>query len=218
MADETKPAQAPTDGQAPTTLSAAPQAAPETPGAETAPAPGTPPADKAGAAGDGKEPEGKDAPPAGEAKAPEKYELSVPKGAETLLNAEELEVFATRARSKNLTNEQAQAALEEQVDELVGLLGRLRAQTEADPTYGGEHLKENMALVRRAITRVRPAGHPRAAAFERLLTTYGVGNHVEMFAFLADIGKLMAEDNPAAPGQDGAGAPKTLAQKFYGTD
>lgn len=221
MANEAKPAQAPTDGAAPATPAtpAAPAAAaPATPAAAAAPATGTPPAaPAAGDAGGKGETESKAATPPAEAKAPEKYSLSVPKGAEGYIDGADIAQFEARARSKNLTNEQAQALLEEQADEVVELLTKLETQTKNDPVYGKDHFEANQAAVRKAVERVRPADHPRTQAFNRFLVKYGVGNHPEMFAFLADLGKLMAEDKPASTSAAAApGAPRDPVSVLYG--
>jgi len=217
MADTKPTGQAPTD--AGTVLSTPPAAGAPADGAKPAdgtPPAGTPPADT-GAGKPASEPAGKDgqAPPA--PKAPEKYELVVPKGAETFVDAKDLEDWAKVARENDWTQEEAQAALEAQADNVGAQLTRFRAETEADATYGKDHFEANQQLARRVIDRVRPKGHARGESFSRFLEKTGAGNHIEMFAFLADLGKLMAEDKPPTGGSaDGVRAPRDAASVLYG--
>lgn len=170
--------------------------------------------------GEGAKPEGgsKDEGAKPDSKAPEKYELSIPKGAEAFVDEADLKDIQAVAKENGWTNEEAQEFLESQADTVATKLGALRAETEADPTYGGDHLEENQQHVRRIFDKIRPEGHPRREALQRVLTKTGIGNHLEMFSFLADIGKLMREDAP--PGQSstsGAGGKKPAEEVLYGT-
>ena len=64
---------------------------------------------------------------------------------------------------------------------------------------------------------MRPEGHARSASFNRFLEKTGAGNHLEMFAFLADLGKMMAEDKP--PKADSSSAPagtRSVEDMLYG--
>lgn len=133
-------------------------------------------------------------------KPPEKYALTLPDGADTWLDQADVTHIAALAKTNGWTNEQAQTALEQHVDALATQSQAFRTATEADPIYGGDHLEQTQTLARRALDRVRPAGTPRGDALRSLLTKSGYGNHLEVVSLLADLGKLMAEDQPAGGG------------------
>lgn len=166
--------------------------------AATAAAKATTDAATAAAAAAGKTPAGV-TPESGAAKPPDKYALTIPKGATTFVDAKDLDEVAAIAKENAWTNEEAQAYIDLQSEAIGKKLAGFRTETEADPDYGGQKLEASQQLVNRVIDRVRPAGHPRLEAFRRVLVKTGIGNHIEMFAFLADIGKLMREDQPPSP-------------------
>lgn len=173
---------------------------------------GAKPAEGAKPEGGSKDGDGTPAP-----KAPDKYELSIPKGAEAFVDDADLSELAAVAKQNGWTNEQAQEFLEAQADTVAQRLGSLREVTEKDPTYGGDKLEEHQQHVKRIVDRVRPDGHPRKEAFQRLLVKTGIGNHIEMFSFLADIGKLMREDAPPGQSNTSGGAGKKPAEEvLYG--
>ena len=221
----TQPAAA---GQAPTDAGASSQTTP--PAAAAAPAAGAttdpnakpatggaPAGQAAGADGKQGETGNKDGAPAGESKVPATYDLKVPEGAEKFVDQADVDTFAKVARENGWTNEEAQAAFENQADAFAARLTALRTETENDPTYGKDHLEASQQLARRAIDRVRPKGHARSDSFNRFLEKTGAGNHIEMFAFLADIGRLMAEDKPpAVGGTEKPGEQRSAAEVLYG--
>ena len=151
-------------------------------------------------------------------KAPEKYELAVPKGADTFIDQADLDEFAKLAKTQDWTNEEAQARLDAQADAVAAKLTAFREATEKDPEYGGDKLADNQRFARAVIDKVRPAGHPRLAAFERLITKTGLANHPEFFAFLADLGRMTGEDRPVTGGAGGGkgSEARTAEQVLYG--
>ena len=158
------------------------------------------------------EPKGKDGTAPPEPKAPEKYELKMPDGGR--LNAADRDYMEQVARKSNWTNEQAQAALNEQDRLVLEQSTRFRATTEADPDYGGVKLQETQQLALKVINRIRPEGHARRASFLEFINRGGAGNHIEVVSFLADLGRLMAEDGAVG----GKGAPSgqvDAASKLY---
>jgi hypothetical protein len=172
---------------------------------------GTPADDKGGkGAAEGKKGAGDGGP-----NAPEKYALKLPEGAEEWLDPSDLKQIETLARAKGWTNDEAQQALEDHADGLVAQSQAFRAATEADETYGGDKLVETQRLARAALDRVRPAGTPRGDALRKILQRTGYGNNVEIVSFLADLGKLMAEDQPSG-GRSGGGGEKTAVDVLYG--
>lgn len=146
--------------------------------------------------------------------APEKYDLKLPDG--DWLDTEDLADLEVVARANGWTNEQAQAALESHADALVAQSTRFLEATKADPTYGGTKLEATQQDVTRVMNRVRPAGTPRGDALRRLLDKSGYGNHIEVISFLADLGKLMADDAPPKGSAGDKPAPKSREEKFYG--
>lgn len=143
----------------------------------------------------------------GKPKPPEKYALTIPDDAKTWITTDDLKEIEVTARAAGWTNEQAQEAVEKHADRLIDQSAAFRAATEADETYGGDHLAETQRLAQSAIDKLRPAGTAQGDAFRGLLARSGYGNKLEVVSFLADLGKLMAEDSPAHAG-GGGGAPK----------
>jgi len=179
-------------------------------------------ADKAvadAAAAAGKQPEGaegtKDGKQPGTGGAPEKYALTLPKdGAVDAIDVAAVEKYA---REGNLSNADAQALLDQQNTMLIEQSDAFAAQLTADPTYGGDKLPETQRLAKIAIDAVRPEGHPRRAAFQRILDKSGAGNHIEIASFFADLGKKLAEDKPVSGSTTGGDdrSNKPLANRMY---
>lgn len=179
-------------------------------------------ADKAAAdtaAAAGTKPEGaegtKDGKPAGTGGAPEKYALTIPK--DGAVDATDVATVEKIAREHGLSNEEAQGVLDKQNAYLIEQSEGFAAQLTADPDYGGDKLAETQRLAKSVIDAVRPEGHPRRAAFQRLLDKSGAGNHIEVASFFADLGKKLAEDTPVAgPGGSGGNRrDKPLANRMY---
>jgi len=150
---------------------------------------------KAGADGKQTETGGKDG--ADASKAPEKYELAIPDGADQWLDDADLKNFEKSARAKGLTNEQAQAHIDEYADSLATQSAAFREETSKHPKYGGDNLAETQRLATLALDRVRPANTAEGKAIRQLLARTGYGNNVHIVGLLADLGKMMAEDSPA---------------------
>jgi hypothetical protein len=213
--------QAPTDAGTLLTNPPAAAAAPAdgaTPPADAKPAGDTtPPASADGTGKPAEEPASKDGTPPAAPKAPEKYSLVVPKGAEEFVTPAHLDQLAQLAKQGDLTNEQAQAALETWVDVAAARRLALQQETRTHPTYGGDHFAANEQLARSVIARFRPAGHPMTEGFTAFLNGEGgPGSHIQVFALLADIGKAMAEDKPPAGAAKGAVRDRDHAAVLYG--
>jgi hypothetical protein len=145
--------------------------------------------------------------------APEKYELKIPD--DGILDARDQAAIESYARANGLSNDDAQALLEDHAQQLRTQSETWLNETKKDKTYGGAKLAETQKLARSAINRVRPEGHPRREAFDSLLKKGGVFNHLEVVSFLADLGRMMGEDGGAgASGGEGKGK-KSLEQKLY---
>lgn len=175
-------------------------AAPATPDkpADDKPAEQTPaeqkPADQAKPATPAADPGDKADAPA--SKVPEKYTLTVPEGSR--VDDEDRAQVEQMAKTAGWSNDEAQAALDELHTQLDAQATRWLTQTTADRDYGGAQLEQSQRFAKLAINRLRPEGHPRRESFLRFLNKGGAGNHLEVVAFLADLGKAMGEDSPAA--------------------
>jgi hypothetical protein len=181
--------------------------------------PATPPADDKKPAADGQTPPVDDKKPAAEKPAaegaPEKYTLAIPEGAEAWFDDTDLKQIEKLARKGGLTNEEAQDFVDDTADSLAEQSAAFRAITAADPDYGGDHLTETTRLARLALDAVRPAGTPHGDALRRILAKTGFGNNLEVVSFLADLGKLMAEDRPGGSGGGGGGGKRDPAAVLY---
>ena len=165
--------------------------------------------------GDGAKTEGKDGKAAAEPKAPEKYALTMPEGGH--VDAKDLATLETIARAQNLSNEEAQALLDSHAASVAAESERFLTETKADPEYGGDKLDKSIELATALLDKVRPKGTARGDALRSLLTKTGYGNHVEVIALLADLGKLMAEDGHVG-GKGGGNEKKSTAEVLYGSD
>jgi len=145
---------------------------------------------------------------------PEKYALTVP--VEGIVSAEGVQAFAEEARALGLTNAQAQASLERRIDGFLAQSDADLAALTADPTYGGAKLAETQKFAESALNRFAPKGTPHGDGLRSLLRESGRGNALGIVAFMAAIGKAMAEDRPVGGG-DGrtSDAPVRLADAMY---
>jgi hypothetical protein len=182
------------------------QAAAEPAGGKTKPKGKVKPTSEGTAAGDGAQ------------GAPEKYELTVPEGAEAYLDADDLKHIEAVARAKGWTNEVAQEAIEEHADALAAQSAAFRSQTEKDSTYGGEHLAETQRLVATVLDKFAPDDDPLGKALRRDLARSGYGNKLSVVSLLARIGKAMSEDQPGLTTTAGGvkGKKRTPEEVFYG--
>jgi hypothetical protein len=150
-------------------------------------------------------------------KAPDKYSLAIPDDAKEFIDDADLKTFETDARARDLTNDEAQAAIAATAKAQRDAHQKLLDVTKADPDYGGEKLADTQIAVKRAIDLVRPEGHTRRESFLRLLKKSGAGNHIEFVSFLADIGKRAAEDSPgSAQGGVNRGGSRPPEEVLYG--
>lgn len=162
----------------------------------------------ADAAGKGKENE---PPPA--KKAPAKYELKLPE--KTTLSDSDVKAIETIAKENDWTQEEAQRALQQHHDTIVEQSEQFLTDTKADKTYGGDNLAKSQSRAKAVIDKVRPANHPRRAAFTALLDRSGYGNHIEILSFLADLGAMTDEDGGAGGDGSTGGRVVGAAEKLY---
>lgn len=149
---------------------------------------------------------------AGAPKAPAKYALTLPAGG--LMDADDLPALEKIARENDMSQEEAQAYLDEMGVSLKAQSEGYLAKLKADPDYGGDKLAESQRLANAFIDRLRPAGHARRDSFLKFLNRGGAANHPEVVALLADAGKLMDEDGHVQGAGARSGAVDT-ATKMY---
>lgn len=151
--------------------------------------------------------------------APESYEqFNVPEGLS--LEGERLESFTNYAKSMNMTQQQAQEAIDmhtsiinQMIQENVSAVQAEQKEwikaTQNDSEYGGAKLKENLAMGRRAL---ETYGSPELT---KLLNQTGLGNHPEVNRLFINIGKTLSEDNSLVDGVLRTSDDKSLESRMY---
>lgn len=152
------------------------------------------------AEGDPKPAETKPAEPAKAEGAPEKYEFKEADKFDTQV----LGAFSEAAKEANLTQDAAQKlldkvapALQTRTDEQVKAVHQQWTEAStADKEFGGEKLKENLGVARKALDQF---GSQELRTF---LETTGLGNHPEVIRYFFKVGKAISEDGfvGGAPG------------------
>jgi len=155
-----------------------------------------------------------------EAPAEIKYELKLPEDA--VLDQKRLDEVLTYAKEKKLDPSIAQEILNQENQVLKNFVDTQktrvqtqieawRKQTESDPELGGEKLKENAEMAKRALKQFG------SESFVSVLEESGMGNHPELVRMLSRIGRAMADDKLVMAGSQSAGK-KSMEEQFYGSD
>lgn len=151
-------------------------------------------------------------------KAPATYELTVPDDAKRFVTDADLERFEAIARENDWTQEEAAAALTEELEHAqtrqAKAIETWEAETKADKTYGGKNLPETQRLANLAIDRVYPKGHPEREPFLAFLKESGGGVNLRAVKFFANLGRMMGEDTPSS-GRSTSSSSAEKADKFY---
>lgn len=189
-APATPPAAKPAETPAPPPVAEKPAPPPVDTPVEKPPA-GTPPVEKPA----------ESAPPA--PSVPETYDLTIPDAAKTFLEPADLAPIIELAREQGLDAKAAQALVNQHADVLINTSAAFRTATEQDKDYGGPKLEETTQLSNLVLDQLRPAGTPRGDALRKLLARSGYGNHIEVVSFLADLGRMLREDQPVGGGRPG---------------
>lgn len=150
-----------------------------------------------------------------------KYTLTMPEGIE--VDQQLLDALSPKFASKKLTSREAQ----ELADEFIKVQqDRAKKQTEAwgntiskwvddakaDKDIGGDKWDATVTASRRAVDAL---GTP---ALKEYLDATGGGNHPELIRFMAKVGAMISEDNPATGGAEGAGKPADPAHVLFPND
>lgn len=150
-----------------------------------------------------------------------KYDLKMPDGVD--LDTELADALGADFKELGLTNAQAQKLVDKYIEVQQG-----RAQKQAegfattitkwaddakkDKEIGGSNWDGTVTNARRAIDRL---GNPELKEY---LEVTGGGNHPEVIRFMAKVGAMIREDNPANGGAEGAGKPVDPAHVLYPND
>jgi hypothetical protein len=141
--------------------------------------------------------------------APASYTVTVPADATRFVSDQDLTYLKEVARTNDWTNDELQTELDAQITRArarrTQVISGWEATTRADADYGGTHLADTQRLATLAIDRVRPADHPRRDSFLAFLNESGGSVHLEVVAFLADLGRLMGEDRGVLGRTSGTG-------------
>ena len=153
-----------------------------------------------------------DAKPAG---APEKYEFKAPEGRE--FDAQVLEQFSEVFKGMNLSQEEAQAAIDKFgnafADKQTRLMAEANAKWQADATadkeFGGDKLSENLAVAKKALDTFG------TTELSKLLNESGLGNHPEIIRAFFKAGKAISEDRIVTGGQGSPTGSRDAAKSLY---
>ena len=127
-------------------------------------------------------------------KAPETYEFKAPEG--KAFDAEIIAEYSDVAKELNLSQENAQKLLdrlapklaERQTQQLEAVRTEWAEAATADKEFGGERLKENLAIAKTALDKF---GTPE---LRTLLNQSGLGNNPEVIRFMFRAGKAIGGD------------------------
>lgn len=154
------------------------------------------------------------------AAAPEKYELKLPE--DSLLDAAHLEKVSSYAKKNGLSNDDAQAILERDSENLALFQAGQQTKVQqinqtwlkelsADPEIGGEHLEESGRLAYRALAKYW------GDEFVEVITKANMNHHPTFFKGLVALGKDLADDS-IETGTTSGKKGKSTAEMFYGSN
>lgn len=150
---------------------------------------------------------------------PEKYEINLPK--DSRLDKAHIEELSTFAKSKGLTQEQAQMLFEREHKAVDQFHSAQQAQikeeqgkwvevSEADKEIGGEHFKENIEVAKRVLERFG------SDELRKALGETKFGDHPEVLRVFVRIGKAMADDKFVLGDPKNQDGKKSQAEILYG--
>lgn len=150
-----------------------------------------------------------------------KYTLAMPEGVE--VNKALLDKISPRLAAKGYTQREAQALADdfvaiqkEQMEQRTKAWGETVNgwvdQAKADKEIGGDKWDGTVTTAMRAVNQL---GTP---ALKDYLEATGGGNHPELIRFMAKVGAMIKEDNPANGGAGGSGNPAEAAHVLFPND
>lgn len=150
-----------------------------------------------------------------------KYDLKMPEGIE--IDTELAEALGPEFADLKLTNAQAQKLVDKYIEIQKGreegkfktwgeTIQKWADDAKADKEIGGTKWDGTVSNARRAVDTL---GTPELREY---LNASGGGNHPELIRFMAKVGAMIKEDNPATGGAEGAGKPVEAAHALFPTD
>lgn len=157
--------------------------------------------------------------------APESYSFKPSPDGQTL-EEQPSTALSEVARDLNLTNDAAQKIVDkmapalraQQVRNIEAMVSGWIAETKADPEIGGAKLPETQALAQRALAFASPGLRKLLGPVSEGGT--GLGNHKEILAWAAALGRKLSPDTKVVSGSQPAPPPKTAVERLaetYGT-
>lgn len=150
-----------------------------------------------------------------------KYDLKMPEGVK--VDQELLDAIAPEFKELGLTHAQAQkladkfiasqqARAEKQGAEWSATITKWADDAKSDKEIGGAKWDETVSSAQRA---VKTLGTPELRDY---FDASGGGNHPEVIRFMAKVGAMLKEDNPAGGGGEGFGKPADPAHVLFPSD
>lgn len=147
-------------------------------------------------------------------------DLTLPKDA--LLGEEDLTAIKSLAKEQGLNSKQAQALIEKQNSQLSSYVNKwmeahqakvsgYESAVKSDKEIGGDNFNRSISLSKRVLERF--GNESLKGEFDQT----GFGSHPEVVRFLSRIGAAMGDDSIISPQAKSSPAPKSLAEKIYGT-
>lgn len=149
------------------------------------------------------------------------YVLTMPEGVE--VDKELLGELSADFKAKGMTTREAQGLADKfikvqqdraakQAEAWSETVAKWVDDAKADKEIGGAKWDGTVSNAQRA---VKTLGTPALAEY---LNATGGGNHPELIRFMAKVGPMIKEDNPAAGGAEGAGKPVETAHILFKND
>jgi hypothetical protein len=154
---------------------------------------------------------------------PEKYEFKAPEGTE--YDPTVIEAYSAAAKTAGLSQEVAQKLIEtmtpalaaRQLEQVTAIQEGWRTASSTDKEFGGDKLKENLGVAKKALDQFDPLPTGTTTTpLRTLLETTGLGNHPEVLRVLYRVGQAISEDKFVA-GRQAAAAEEDPVAKLYPT-
>lgn len=150
-----------------------------------------------------------------------KYQLAMPEGVE--VDQEMVDALGPEFKDLGLTNKQAQALADKfievqskraegQAKEWGETVQKWADDAKADKEIGGDKWDGTVKAGRAAVERLGTPG------LKEYLNATGGGNHPEVIRFMAKVGSMLREDDPAMGGAGGSGKPAEAAHVLFPND
>lgn len=136
---------------------------------------------------------------------PEKYELTVPDGDKAWVSDRDTALIAETAKASQWTQDEAASELAAMIEERKATHTALLAETQAHPEIGGDKLEVAQKHALLAMNRLLPEDTADGKRFRADINRLGLSSYAPLVLLLSRVGRLMAEDQPGAGNEGGAG-------------